>query len=141
MSAAVTRVDPAAARDLTAERRRIRAADPARYDHLAEHLVAAVPVEIEMLRGLTDEQLATRRDWLRVLNLVAAKGDVLLYGGGQPGEAAAVFARLAEALAVLAFAEGGVTVFGLHWCAVPHRWCPGVTTWRDLQTSEGEDHG
>jgi hypothetical protein len=126
MSAAV--IDHDEARRLAADRARIRGADPARYDHLAEALTAAVPAEIEKIRDLADEQRAGRGDWLRVLNLVGAKGDVLLYGGGQPGETAAVFARLAETLAVLAYADGGVTVFGLHWCAVPHRWCPGASS-------------
>lgn len=116
-------VDQDEARRLAADRARIREADPARYNHLADALTATVPAEIEKLRGLTDQQRAARGDWLRVLNLVGAKGDALLYGG-QHGESAAVFARLAEILAVLAYADGGVTVFGLHWCASPHRWCP-----------------
>lgn len=130
-------VDQAEARKLAADRARIRAADPERFDRLAEGLIVAVPQEIEAARGLTEQQRAARGDWLRVLNLIGTRGDVLLYGGGQPGETAAVFARLVETLAVLAYADGGVTVFGLHWCAVPHRWCPGAVSWRELQGGAG----
>lgn len=124
----MTTIDPAEAALLAAERERIRAADPERYDRLAEALLAAVPLAIDALRDLTDAERDSRRGWLRVLDLIGAKGDVLLYGGGQPGEAAAVLARLAETLAVLAYADGGVTAFGLHWHAVPHAWCPGQSS-------------
>jgi hypothetical protein len=49
---------------------------------------------------------------------LAARGDVLMFGG-KKGEAAHLFNRLAHALAVLAFAPGGVTIFGHHWEAHP----------------------
>lgn len=130
-------VDQDEARRLAADRARIRAADPERYDRLAEGLIVAVPAEIEAARGLTEQRRVSRGDWLRVMNLLGARGDVLLYGGGQPGETAAVFARLAETLAILAFAPGGVTVFGLHWCAVSHAWCPGATTWKQINETPG----
>jgi hypothetical protein len=43
---------------------------------------------------------------------LAEKGDQLLY---RSRETAAVFAGLVRALAVLAFAPGGVRLLGLHW--------------------------
>lgn len=42
---------------------------------------------------------------------LASKGDILLYGGKQ-GEAADMFNKLAQAIFILSFAGGGVTVFG-----------------------------
>jgi hypothetical protein len=42
---------------------------------------------------------------------LVSRGDVLMFGG-KKGEAAELFNRLANALAVLAFAPGGIKVFG-----------------------------
>lgn len=52
---------------------------------------------------------------------LAAHGDVLLYGGEKPGEAARLANDLAHAIAVLAFQPGGVTVFGWHFEAKGER--------------------
>ena len=56
-------------------------------------------------------------------DVIAAHGDELQYGGRHRPEA---FNALAKALALAAFAHGGVTFCGIHWCAgsghmgVPH---------------------
>ena len=44
--------------------------------------------------------------------LVAEKGDILLYRGGKKGESASVFNALAEGIALLSLCPGGVTVLG-----------------------------
>lgn len=57
-------------------------------------------------------------DRLKSKNLsqvLGEKGDVLLYGGGKKGEAAAIFNDLAEAIALLSFLPGGIEIFGSHW--------------------------
>jgi hypothetical protein len=47
---------------------------------------------------------------------VAEHGDVLQFGGGgRKGATAEAFNRLAEGLACLSFAPGGVTFLGRHW--------------------------
>ena len=49
---------------------------------------------------------------------VAEKGDIILYKSKKAGESAEAFNRLAEGIAILAFAPGGVTFCGLHFEAV-----------------------
>jgi hypothetical protein len=49
--------------------------------------------------------------------VLAEKGDIILYRGKKAGESAQAFDRLAEGLACLAFAPGGVKAFGNHWQA------------------------
>jgi hypothetical protein len=49
--------------------------------------------------------------------VLAEKGDVLLFGSKQKGQAADLFNRLARAIAVLSFCPGGVHLFGRHWQA------------------------
>lgn len=59
------------------------------------------------------------RDRVREFAIVLGeKGDVLQYGG-KPGEAADLFNRLADGLAVLSFQPGGVKAFGEHWQGYP----------------------
>lgn len=81
---------------------------------LVPALQAAVPIEIARLRdkgGPDEDDLRACRDQLaRILS----HGDVLLFGG-RKGEAARLFASLARAIAVMAFAPGGVRIFGQHW--------------------------
>ncbi len=78
-------------------------------------LEVAVPLWIQRWRG---------RSWVERLvrsaecaEIVAAKGDVLQYGGGprEKGEAAKAFNALAEGLAIVSFCPGGVKFCGLHW--------------------------
>jgi len=84
------------------------------YHPLTTMLGVAVPLIIADLAaggGPTDADLEAARAFGPDL---AARGDVLLYGG-KPGEAGELANRLAHAVAVLAFCPGGVTVFGEHW--------------------------
>jgi hypothetical protein len=55
-----------------------------------------------------------REEWL---HQICEKGDVLQYGGGKKGEAAAAFNALAAALAHLAFVPGGVKFDGRRYVA------------------------
>ena len=48
-------------------------------------------------------------------DLIGSKGDILQFGGGKKGEVAKVLNKMAEAIAVLSFLPGGVTLFGQHW--------------------------
>ncbi|WP_062434929.1 hypothetical protein [Herbidospora daliensis] len=85
-------------------------------------LSAAVQLEIAALRAVDDELRATQiahHTGRASATLLGEKGDVLLYGGKGAGE---TFTALARGLACLAFAPGGVTAFGQHWCA-DHREC------------------
>jgi hypothetical protein len=82
---------------------------------LPAFLEMAVPLEILRLRqegGPTDADLERARTLVQPL---LERGDVLLFGRGKPGEAGALAGRLANAIAVLSFAPGGVRVFGQHW--------------------------
>lgn len=85
--------------------------------HLAIALSAAVPLWVAEMRasgGPTDKD---REDARGLTDDLAARGDVLLYGSKRKGEAAALFNRLAHAVAVLSFSPGGIRLFGEHWDA------------------------
>jgi len=76
-------------------------------------LSAAVPLWIEELR---------RRPWSYVAERaracaqeVAEHGDVVMYRSKKKGQSAAAFNRLAEGVACLAFAPGGVKTMGMHF--------------------------
>lgn len=76
--------------------------------HLEIALSASIPLRIFEIyeRGqITDKEVEEARAFGRVL---AEKGDVLLYGGKKKGEAAELFNRLAESMAIMAFNPGGV---------------------------------
>ena len=45
-------------------------------------------------------------------DMLGEHGDVLIYGGGKPGQCADLFNRTAQDIAVLAFVPGGVEIFG-----------------------------
>jgi hypothetical protein len=82
---------------------------------LSEALAAAVPLFIERLQergGPSAVELARMHDLSTALG---ERGDVLIFGGGRKGEQAELFNRTAEALAILSFLPGGVTLFGSHW--------------------------
>jgi hypothetical protein len=86
---------------------------------LVQTLRLAVPMwiaEANKRHGETRDELLA--DWRREAGpVVAANGDHILYLGHKRGETAKAFNSLARGLAVLAHARGGVTVFGLVWCA------------------------
>ncbi len=73
-------------------------------------LELAVPQWIEALRPLTFNQRAALAH--ECAEIVAHKGDVILYKSEKRGETAAAFNALAKGIAVLAYQPGGVRVFG-----------------------------
>ena len=89
-------------------------ADDPRQITLAESLAFAVPLWIDDIRDLTDEQRIARAK--RCGAAVAERGDVLQFGSSKPGKAAEVFNALAEGLACAAYQPGGITFAGRHWC-------------------------
>lgn len=76
-------------------------------------LEAAVPLWVEEWRRLGPGGAEERA--AECARVVAEKGDVLQYRGKKRGESAAAFNALAEGLALLSFAPGGVTFLGLQW--------------------------
>lgn len=85
-------------------------------------LAAAVPLRISDLANDPDLPTTMRQRAGDLSRLIAEKGDVLLYGSKKKGETAALFNETVDAIAMLAFAPGGIKVFGMHFCA-PH---PGI---------------
>jgi hypothetical protein len=84
---------------------------------LLDMLALAVPLRIleyEKVGGPTEPDLARTQSFGIVL---AEKGDVLLFGGKKKGEAAELFNRLADAVAVMAFCPGGVKVGSARYCS------------------------
>jgi hypothetical protein len=47
--------------------------------------------------------------------VIAEKGDIILYKSKKLGESANAFNRMAEGVACLAFCPGGVKFLGQHW--------------------------
>lgn len=64
---------------------------------------------MEEMGGPSAEDVARARE---TSGMLGEHGDVLLHGGGKPGQCADLFNRTAHAIAVLAFAPGGVEIFG-----------------------------
>jgi len=87
---------------------------------LADWLTFMVPLFVAELRHTTDEEIQRAR--ADALEQIASHGDDLQYGGRHQGSSRTA---LAKALAILARAEGGVTVLGVHACLAPHVDCPG----------------
>jgi nickel-dependent lactate racemase len=76
-------------------------------------LDAAVPLWIEEVKRLP--WCEVERCARATAQIVAEKGDIILYRSKKRGESAAAFNALAKGLACLALAPGGVKVFGRHW--------------------------
>jgi hypothetical protein len=76
-------------------------------------LAAAVPLWIEDLKKRPLREVLARAPELG--QLLAEKGDLLLFRGGKRGEAARLFNAAAEGIAALSFVPGGVTAFGMHF--------------------------
>lgn len=76
-------------------------------------LAAAVPLWIARLRqrGCIDD--LERRTALA--HLLAEHGDDILYRSAKRGDTTRAFNALAESIAMLSFAPGGVNAFGTHW--------------------------
>jgi hypothetical protein len=105
---------------------------------LRDTLAVAVPLWIEQLRPLTWKQRQQRA--AVCAQHVAEHGDLILYRSKKAGETAEAFNRLAEGVACLAFALGGVTCFGSHYEAEvvdpdPDGWLRGLnrTLWRRIR--------
>ena len=82
-------------------------------DKLRIALSAAVPLCIQEMKKVSWEE---RKQMVsECTRVIAEKGDNILYKGHKPGETARAFGALAHAMAVLSFAPGGVTAFGLHF--------------------------
>lgn len=76
-------------------------------------LAVAVPLWVEDLKLMPWSYIQRRAK--ECSNVVAEKGDIILYRSGKKGASAEAFNRLAEGVACLSFVPGGVTVFGQHW--------------------------
>jgi hypothetical protein len=62
--------------------------------------------------GITDEDIARVQFYLPDL---LVHGDDLFFRSRKKGETAKRFNQVAEIIAVLSFAPGGITIFGLHF--------------------------
>lgn len=94
-----------------------------RDDVLVETLRFAVPLHIVELRHMLPEQRQGIAQ--KASAVIAAHGDVLMFGG-KKGAAGDAFNSLAKGLAAAAYAPGGVTFAGLHWCT-DHAACEGAS--------------
>lgn len=72
----------------------------------------AVPVEMMRLAGMSFEQRAAIVDGER--EVIAYRGDHIVFKAEETGRAAASLIRV---LAALAYQPGGVDFMGHHWCA------------------------
>lgn len=81
---------------------------------LIETLRIAVPLYLLEIRHMIPEQRAALGR--KTADVIAHKGDVLMFGGSRKGETAGAFNALAQGLAAAAYLPGGVTFAGLHWC-------------------------
>lgn len=84
---------------------------------LTDFLSLVVPLRIMALQenetgGPEARAMALARGYIDDLG---KRGDILLFGGGKKGEVAALANGLAQGIAILAFAPGGITIFGQHW--------------------------
>ena len=82
---------------------------------LAAALDAAVPLWIEEIRGRSFTWRQARAS--ECAQVIAEHGDIIMFKSSKKGETADAFNRLAEGIACLAYAPGGVRVLGRHWNA------------------------
>ncbi|MGW1615668.1 hypothetical protein ACWCQZ_40715 [Streptomyces sp. NPDC002285] len=87
---------------------------------LADFLCFLVPLAIQEQSRLSAQRIDAMREEL--IDMIAAHGDDLQFGGAHQKSARVA---LAKALAILATAEGGVTILGVHACTAEHEGCPG----------------
>lgn len=76
-------------------------------------LDVAVPILVHELKDKSWEYLQERMKLCGPV--LAERGEYLFYQSKKPGETAEAFNRLAEGVAILSFAPGGVDLFGRHW--------------------------
>ena len=80
---------------------------------LRSSLSCAVPLWILEKKKQSWAELQARIPYC--LQMVAEHGDNILFRAKKKGDSAAAFNALAEAIAILSFVPGGVTLFGSHW--------------------------
>lgn len=93
---------------------------------LVTALQATVPLRIHEMEWMNDMTAQARTDFVQgfapaLADAIASRADVMLYSGKTRTErrdCAATFNSLARAIAALSYSPGGVTVFGITWCAV-----------------------
>ena len=82
-------------------------------DLLRDTLFVTVPLWIERVRGYSEER---RLDCAReCAQVIAEKGDRILFRGKKWGETATAFNALAEGIGCAAFQPGGLDFLGDHW--------------------------
>jgi len=83
---------------------------------LTTSMEAAIPIWIEKFKKQPLDEIHKRMtEQSKTLpGLLGGKGEIMLFGGGKKGEAANMFNQTAEAIALMSFLPGGVSVFG-HW--------------------------
>jgi len=79
---------------------------------LPEMIRLAVILRIEMLKKQGGPEAEDMKKVQETSDMLGEHGDILLHGGGKPGQCADLFNRTAHAIAVLAFVPGGVELFG-----------------------------
>jgi hypothetical protein len=99
---------------------------------LESALSAAVPLWIEQLKVLPYEEVM--RIARECADIVAHKGDVILYRSPKKGETAAAFNALAKGVACLSFSSGGARVFGLKFEAEHPETTPRKASFHQLWT-------
>lgn len=82
-------------------------------DLLSISLQCAVPLWQMQLQQRPWNLIASRAPEL--CDVIAHKGDVILFKSKKKGETAGAFNALAEAIALLSFFPGGVNIFGQRW--------------------------
>jgi hypothetical protein len=87
--------------------------DDAKKSLLADSLEVAVPLWVMRLQSVPFDQLMDRAK--ECSQVIAEKGDIILFRSNKKGETAAAFNTLAEGVAILSFVPGGVKFLGRHW--------------------------
>ncbi|MFE0852253.1 hypothetical protein [Streptomyces mutabilis] len=108
--------------DETDEAYRALLPNPRLRSGLADFLCFLVPLAIQEQSRMSAGRIDALREEL--IDMIAEHGDDLQFGGTHQKSARVA---LAKALAVLATAEGGVTILGVHACTAEHEGCPGST--------------
>ncbi|MEU5417871.1 hypothetical protein [Streptomyces sp. NPDC020667] len=85
------------------------------------YLVGVAPLVIAELRNAGPGEVERLR--VEAANELGSHGDDLQYGGRHQASSRTA---LATGFGILAYADGGVTAFGVHACTTPHEGCPGA---------------
>ena len=80
---------------------------------LQTSLSAAVPLWILEKQKQSWAEISQRIPYC--LEIIAHHADDALFKSKEKGKTAAAFNAIAEAIAILSFIPGGVTIFGNHW--------------------------